>query len=190
MTLFSPFPPTPTCCSLSFPCGSKKTSIDVPNDLSTLLRGKGGKLVEIALFSLAEALWDLQWRHQNSLFSSNVALLRGPTQASSSETEGGQDPVRERVKCKHLSKHLTVSKTCIWARLTYCVTQYVLVQVVFLAKLLKIGFFAFTFNVPKKWYYKPKNFCNKSVRFSTNADFYADVKFVDESLNKGSYKKL
>jgi hypothetical protein len=34
----------------------KKSYIDVPNDLFTLLRGKGGKVVEIALFSLPEAL--------------------------------------------------------------------------------------------------------------------------------------
>jgi hypothetical protein len=39
----------------SFPCGSKKSSIDAPNDLFTLLRGKGGKVVGIVLFSLAEA---------------------------------------------------------------------------------------------------------------------------------------
>jgi hypothetical protein len=40
---------------------------------------------------------------QNSLFSANVALFRGPEQASSSEIKGGQDqdPVRERVKSTH-----------------------------------------------------------------------------------------
>ena len=55
-------------------------------------------MVDIALYSLAEALSDLQLRHQNHLFSANVVLFRGPQQASSSETEAGYDPVRERVK--------------------------------------------------------------------------------------------
>ena len=55
-------------------------------------------MVNIALYSLAEALSDLQLRHQNSLFSANVVLFRGPKQASSSEADGGLDPVRERVK--------------------------------------------------------------------------------------------
>ncbi len=48
--------PPPQIVVPSFPGGSKNTSIDVLNDLSTLLRGKGLKLVEIALFSLVEAL--------------------------------------------------------------------------------------------------------------------------------------
>jgi hypothetical protein len=34
--------------------------MDVTNDLSVILRGKGGKVVEIVLFSLVEALSDLQ----------------------------------------------------------------------------------------------------------------------------------
>ena len=46
-------------------------------------------MVDVALCSLAEALSDLQLRHQNRLFSANVALFRGPEQASSSETEAG-----------------------------------------------------------------------------------------------------
>ncbi len=54
-------------------------------------------MVDVVLYSLAEALSDLQLRHQNSLFSPNVVLFRGPEQASSSETEAGEDPVRERV---------------------------------------------------------------------------------------------
>ncbi len=46
-------------------------------------------MVDIALYSLAEALSDLQLRHQNHLLSPNVVLFRGPEQASSSETEAG-----------------------------------------------------------------------------------------------------
>jgi hypothetical protein len=46
-------------------------------------------VVDFALYSLAEALSDLQLRHQNSLFSANVVLFRGPKQASSSETKAG-----------------------------------------------------------------------------------------------------
>ncbi len=55
-------------------------------------------MVDVALYSLAEALSDLQLRHQNRLFSANVVLFGGPKQASSSEIEAGWDPVRERVK--------------------------------------------------------------------------------------------
>ncbi len=46
-------------------------------------------MVDVVLYSLAEALSDLQLRHQNSLFSANVVLFRGPEQASSSEIEAG-----------------------------------------------------------------------------------------------------
>ena len=45
--------------------------------------------VDVALYSLAEALSDLQLRHQNRLFSANVILFGGPKQASSSEIEAG-----------------------------------------------------------------------------------------------------
>jgi len=50
---------------------------------------EGGQVVDVALYSLAEALSDLQLRHQNHLFFANVVLFRGPKQASSSETEAG-----------------------------------------------------------------------------------------------------
>jgi hypothetical protein len=48
---------------LFFSCqiwGSRKASIYVPNDLSILMEGEGGQVVNIALYSLAEALSDLQ----------------------------------------------------------------------------------------------------------------------------------
>ena len=82
-------PPPPIVVPSPFPVGLKRPPVDVPNDLYTLLRGKGGKLVEIALSSLAEALSGLQSRHHNRLFFANVVLFRGPEQASSSETEAG-----------------------------------------------------------------------------------------------------
>ncbi len=46
-------------------------------------------MVDIALYSLAEALSGLQLRHQSHLFSPNVVLFGGPEQASSSEIEAG-----------------------------------------------------------------------------------------------------
>ena len=49
-------PPPPIVVPSPFPVGLKRPPVDVPNDLCTLLRGKGGKLVEIALSSLPEAL--------------------------------------------------------------------------------------------------------------------------------------
>jgi hypothetical protein len=53
------------------------------------MEGEGGIGVDVALYSLAEALSDLQLRHQNHLFFANVVLLGGPKQASSSEIEAG-----------------------------------------------------------------------------------------------------
>jgi hypothetical protein len=44
-------------------------------------------VVDIALYSLAEALSDMQVRHQNHLLSPNIVLFGGPKQASSSEIE-------------------------------------------------------------------------------------------------------
>ncbi len=55
-------------------------------------------MVDVALYSPAKALSDLQLRHQSRLFSANVVLLSGPKQACSSETGAGYDSVRERVK--------------------------------------------------------------------------------------------
>jgi hypothetical protein len=46
-------------------------------------------VVDIALYSLAEALSYLPLHHQNHLFSANVVLFGGPKQASSSEIEAG-----------------------------------------------------------------------------------------------------
>jgi hypothetical protein len=46
-------------------------------------------VVDVALDSLAEALSDLQLRHQNCLISANVVPFRVSKQASSSETEAG-----------------------------------------------------------------------------------------------------
>ena len=46
-------------------------------------------MVDVVLSSLAEALSDLQLRHQNRLYSANVVLFGGPEQASSSEIEAG-----------------------------------------------------------------------------------------------------
>ncbi len=46
-------------------------------------------MVDVALYSLEEALSDLQLRHQNHLFFANVVLFGGPKQASSSEIEAG-----------------------------------------------------------------------------------------------------
>ncbi len=55
-------------------------------------------MVDVVLYSLAEALSDQQLRHHNRLFFANVVLFGGPKQASSLEKEAGKDPVRERVK--------------------------------------------------------------------------------------------